>query len=121
MKFALHILKKIVLVLLAAVLFGWFVMALWNWLMPAVFPGVGLLDFPHAIGLLVLSRILFGGFRHGGHGRWHAHWHGHDKWHDKWHQRWHEKLEKMSSEEREKFRKGMQGGWRDERNHEPQE
>lgn len=107
---ALHILKKIVLVTLAAILFGWFVMTLWNWLMPTLFVGVHTLDFPHAIGLLVLSRILFGGFRHGGHGHWHAHWH------DRWHQRWHERQEKMTPEEREKFRKGLhgwRGGWHD--------
>jgi len=102
---ALHILKKIVLVLLAAVVFGWLVMSLWNWLMPALFVGVHTIDFPHAIGLLILSRILFGGFRHGGHGHWHAHWH----------KRWHERMEKMTPEEKEKFRKGMHGwhGWHD--------
>src|SRR5258708_35882843 len=41
---------------------------------PAVFIGSRSMDYPHALGLLVLSRILFGGFR--GRGGWHQrrHW-----------------------------------------------
>ena len=47
--------------------------ALWNWLMPTIF-GLPAISFWQALGLLVLSRILFGGFagrfRGGGrHGR----------------------------------------------------
>lgn len=38
------------------------VMSLWNWLMPALFTGIHTIDYWHAIGLLVLSKILFGGF-----------------------------------------------------------
>jgi hypothetical protein len=45
------------------------------------------------LGLLVLSKILFGGFRgRGCHGRWNRH-------------RW----EQMTPEEREKFQTGMRG------------
>jgi len=40
------------------------VMALWNWLMPALF-GLKTIRFLQALGLLVFSRILFGGFRGG--------------------------------------------------------
>ena len=42
------------------------VMALWNWLMPAIF-GIGEVNFWQALGLFVLCRILFGDFggRHG--------------------------------------------------------
>ncbi len=47
-------------------LFGYFVMLLWNWLMPAIF-GLGLISFWQSVGLVVLGRILFGGFPRPGH------------------------------------------------------
>jgi hypothetical protein len=46
-------------------LFGWAVMLLWNWLMPAIF-GLKTLTFWQAGGLLVLTSILFKGPRPGG-------------------------------------------------------
>jgi hypothetical protein len=49
------------------------VMVLWNAIAPALFAGARSIDYLHALGLLVLSRILFGGFR--GHGGWHGHRH----------------------------------------------
>jgi hypothetical protein len=56
---------------------------------PALFVGARLIDFWHALGLLVLSRILFGGFRgHGGGWRERRHWR---KW------------QAMTPEEREQF------------------
>lgn len=46
---------------------GFVVRELWNWLLPPLF-GVPPVRFWQAIGLLALSRILFGGFgRSGGH------------------------------------------------------
>lgn len=46
-------------------LMGWVVMILWNYiLVPAVH--VGALNFWQGVGLLVLTRILFGGFGRGG-------------------------------------------------------
>src|ERR1700678_4714837 len=61
---------KVVKVMLFAVLFvgvfGFVVMSLWNWLMPIIF-GLHPVNFWQAVGLLILSKILFGGF-HGGHG-----------------------------------------------------
>jgi hypothetical protein len=47
-------------------LFSLLVMALWNWLLPAI-AGLPAITFWQALGLLALSRILFGGF--GGMGR----------------------------------------------------
>ena len=48
---------------------GALVMALWNWLLPSLF-GWPTLTFWKALGLLALSRILFGGFGlRGGPGR----------------------------------------------------
>lgn len=39
------------------------VMFLWNSILPTLFSGVGLLSFSHAMGLLVLCRLLFGSFK----------------------------------------------------------
>ena len=82
---------------LAITVFGFVVMSLWNWLMPALF-GFRMINFWQAVGLLVLSKILFGGFR-GRPGR-RMHW----RW--RMMQRW----EQMTPEERDKFREGMRGG-----------
>ncbi len=41
-------------------LVGWTTMTLWNWLMPPIFSLV-YINFWQALGLLALSRILFGG------------------------------------------------------------
>jgi hypothetical protein len=45
----------------ALLVVGLVIMNLWNWLMPALFGG-RLITFGQALGLLVLSRLLFGGF-----------------------------------------------------------
>src|SRR4051812_40307973 len=70
------------------------VMCLWNWLMPALFNGHAI-GFWEAMRLLVLSKILFGGFRgrFGGSGHWRR--------------RMMERWAQMTPEEREKFREGM--------------
>ena len=39
-------------------------MYLWNWLMPELF-NLAIINYWQALGLLVLSKILFSGFRHG--------------------------------------------------------
>lgn len=71
------------------------VMRLWNWLIPAVF-GWHLITFWQALGLLILSKILFGGFRGGP-----RHWKSHRGMMARW--------EQMTPEEREKFRNSMRG------------
>jgi hypothetical protein len=89
----LHGLKIAVVVLAGAAALSLAVMALWNWLIPPVI-GWRTIDFWQALGLLVLTRILFG-FRAGfGH---RMHWRG----------RMAERWARMSPEEREKFRAGM--------------
>jgi hypothetical protein len=91
--------KFIVWLALVAIVVG-LVMLLWNWLMPAVFAGARTIDYWQTLGLLVLSRVFFGG----GHGRW------------KGRRRW----ENLSAEEREKLaqygKRGRGGdcGWRKE-------
>jgi hypothetical protein len=81
----------------ALVVFGFVVMSLWNWLMPSLF-GWRLIDFWQALALLVLSRILFGGFRGRPGGQMY------------WRRRMIERWEQMTPEEREKFREGMRRG-----------
>jgi hypothetical protein len=85
--------KFFILAVLGIAALGWVVMALWNWLIPSLFGGAKEIDYLLAMGMLVLSKFLFGGFRgHGCHGCWHRH-----------------RLEQMTSEEREKFQAGMRG------------
>lgn len=54
----------IALAILLAFIFGYFVMLLWNWLMPALF-GLPVINFWMAFGIIILSRLIFGGFGHG--------------------------------------------------------
>jgi hypothetical protein len=72
--------------ILAIAIFGFGVMSLWNWLVPAVFGGK-LITFWQAIGMLVLSRILVGGFSR---------------------PRVIHKWEQLTPQEREKFRAAME-------------
>lgn len=58
----------IVLAVFLAFIFGYFVMLLWNWIMPALF-GLPVIDYWMAFGIIILSRLIFGGFGHGGHPR----------------------------------------------------
>ena len=66
-----------VLLVCAIAVLGWAVMMLWNGVVPALFVGSRTIDYPHAVGLLCLCRLLFGGFRGRAHGRGRRHW---DKW-----------------------------------------
>ena len=56
----------IVAVVLAVV--GCVAMSLWNWLVPALFSGP-MITYWQALGLIVLSRLLFGGLHRSG-GPW---------------------------------------------------
>lgn len=93
---ALKVLKIAFFVLLVATVLTYVVHGLWNWLMPSLF-GLRMISFPQALGLLVLSKILFGGFRGRPGGPMH------------WRRRMMERWEQMTPEEREKFRQGMRG------------
>jgi hypothetical protein len=89
-----------VIVTVAINVFGYVIMQLWNWLMPGVF-GLHAITWVQALGLLLLCKILFGGFhRHGGGCRGRG-----------WRRHMEERWAQMSPEEREKFRTGMRGRW----------
>src|SRR5436305_11130940 len=85
--------------LIAVAVVSFVVMSLWNTLMPNIF-AVRAITFWQALGLLVLSKLLFGGFRtYSGGGR-------------HWRRRMFERWEQMTPEEREKFKQGMRYGCR---------
>jgi hypothetical protein len=92
-----HAVGFAVLVAVAITVLGLLVMLLWNWLLPPLF-GWSTLGFWQALGLLVLARILFGGF-HGRRNGLHGHWRG----------RMRERWERMTPEQREQFRAGLGG------------
>jgi hypothetical protein len=72
------------------------VMGLWNALIPGIF-GLRRITPVQALGLLVLSKILFGGFRPGGGGH-------------RWRRRMMDRWEQMTPEERERFKQGVRRG-----------
>jgi hypothetical protein len=93
--------KFIGFALVAAFVFGFLVMLLWNALIPDLFHGP-VLNLAQALGLLLLSHILLRGG-----GRW-GHWGG---WrHERWRERMDEKLASMTPEEREKFKQEWRHG-----------
>ena len=88
----------------AVFLFGAIVMGLWNAILPAVI-GVKSISLWQALGILVLSKILFGGFHGGWRGR-----HGKERWMEM-----KQKFSAMSPEEREKLKeewKSRCGTWK---------
>ncbi len=74
-------------------IFGSLVMLLWNALLPAVI-GVHTITFWQALGILILSKILFGGFS-GHHGHHKSHHYGR---HERWMHLTPEQKEKMRAE-----------------------
>ncbi|MBZ5667695.1 MAG: hypothetical protein LAO30_24245 [Acidobacteriia bacterium] len=92
----LRVLKFVPFAILLIAVLGFVVMGLWNWLTPTLF-GWHPISFWQALGILLLSKILFGGFR--GHAGRHMHWRA----------RMMERWGHMTPEEREKFRHAMRG------------
>ena len=95
----MHVRKAMGIALLGALgaaVLGFVVMSLWNGLLPPIF-GFKAIHFWQALGLLVLSRILFGGFhRRPGQSFRHR-------------QRMIQRWESMTPEERESFKQGFRG------------
>ncbi len=75
---------------------GEIVRLLWNGLLPPIF-GWRQITFWQALGMLVLCRILFGG------------WGGHGGGRSRFRRRMDERMEQMTPEERERFRQGIRG------------
>jgi hypothetical protein len=86
--------KFLAIALVALLLASLAVMLLWNWLVPAIF-GLHAIHFGQALGLLVLARLLVGGF----HGRGGCRGPGRHRMIERWMQ--------MSPEEREQFMRGL--------------
>ncbi|GAB3549448.1 hypothetical protein [Spirosoma fluminis] len=86
---------------------GFAVMALWNALLPDIL-GVSAITFWQALGLLVLSRLLFGGGRGFGPGRYGFQRGSHD-WQGgpgrrEWKQKMTERWQQMTPEQREQMK-----------------
>jgi len=99
---AKRILFFILVAAVAILVFGEVVMLLWNNVLAAV-TSVHTITFVQALGILVLSKILFGGFRGGWGPRRHY-----------WKQRMTQKWNNMTPDEREKFKQEWQrrcGAW----------
>jgi Ca2+/H+ antiporter, TMEM165/GDT1 family len=99
---ARRILFFILIAALAIFVFGSVVMLLWNNILAPVL-NISTITFVQALGILVLSKILFGGFRGGWGPRRHY-----------WKQRMTQKWNNMTPEEKEKFKQEWQkrcGGW----------
>lgn len=104
-KIAGKVVKVVLIVAVVFTLLSFIVMNLWNCVLTAAVQSVNPISFWQAAGLLILSKILFGGFSRGG-------WKGgrrdmREKLKEKW--------QKMSPEEREKFKARMKdrcGRWR---------
>ena len=73
-------------------LFTWVVMLLWNAVLPAAVPAIKAIGYWQAMGILALSKILFG-FGMGGGSK-----------HRRWNQRMEQKMDTMTPEERERFK-----------------
>jgi hypothetical protein len=84
---------------------GFAVMGLWNWLMPSIF-GLGAITWIQALGLLILSKILFGG--HGGmrgRGGWGGK-HRHEHWREKMEARWEGMTDEQKAAMKERWGRG---------------
>lgn len=99
----LFFLKCMVLGLIFVAVIGFVTMSLWNWLVPVLFNGPQI-DYWQALGLLLLSKILFWGF--GGK----RHHHDGPGMHS-WKRRFYGKFSNMSPEDREAFKQRLRDKW----------
>ena len=98
----------------AGIVFGYVLMWLWNALIPDIFHA-NPISFWQGIGLLVLAKLLFGGFGHkmGGH-----QWKG-----GRWKYKLEQKMANMTPEERQEFQAKWKShcGYNWDRNYKPEE
>ncbi len=108
-----HILAGLIFAIVFAFLFGIFMMLLWNWLMPTIF-SLPELSYFEAVGVIVLSRLIFGSFgphSHNEHSprksmnrqrdeRWTDRWkYYHDFWNSEGEKSFNEYVQKRKNEE----------------------
>lgn len=94
--------KSLVIVIMLFIIFAGFgqaVLQLWNWLIPSIF-GLPEITYWQAVGLMGLSWILFGGLRGLG-------------FLDNRSRGWSERRERMTPDERQRFREGLRAIGRD--------
>jgi len=103
----LFFLKCVVIAIIGVGVLGWVTMSLWNWLVPELFHGP-VIGYWQAVGLFVLSKILFSGFAGGKKhqcstegGAVTSHWK----------HRFYEKFSSMKPEDREAFKQKMKDKW----------
>lgn len=95
-----HWLWKMPLLLILLLVKVELVVLLWNYMIPELFH-LPTLDYLHALGLMMLIKLMFGFHHHhggGGRGRWGRH---------PLHKHWH----RLSREEREKLRETLRKRW----------
>jgi Ca2+/H+ antiporter, TMEM165/GDT1 family len=100
---AKKVLAFIMIATVGIIVFGGLVMLLWNNVLAEVL-NISTITFGQALGILLLSKILFGGWR-GGWGK------GRHQWNNKMREKW----SGMTPEEREKFKEQWQmrcGSWK---------
>ncbi len=66
-RFAVKVVGGVFAAVIFALVFGFVVMWLWNWLMPDLF-ALKQITYWQAFGLMILGRFLFGSMNH--HGKW---------------------------------------------------
>jgi hypothetical protein len=93
-----------VLTVLGIFAFGYVFMMLWNWLMPELF-SLHTITFWQGVGLLVLGKMLFGGFRSRWGGRCGYGRCGYGNYGYGWKHRLREKMMNMTPEQREELKR----------------
>lgn len=81
------VLAGVVFAAIFALIFGWLVMVLWNWIMPPIFH-LGEIGYWQGFGILLLAKIIFGamGSRGPGRGPWRGNpWGGSPFRKESWH------------------------------------
>jgi hypothetical protein len=96
-------LKCLLAAIVAIFFFAFITMLLWNWLVPVLFAGPRI-SYGQALGLLILTKILFFGI--GGRRSFSNGYSAHQ-----WKHRFYEKISSLSPEEREAFKKKMRDKW----------
>lgn len=102
---AIFFIKCVLAMVVGFFFFAWITYILWNWLIPVLFAGPAI-TYWQALGLLVLTKILFFGLS--GQRQCYPEGTGPQK---HWKHRFYEKMSALSPEEKEAFKKKMRDKW----------